>query len=1637
MRVVLTGVLILFSFLLTFGQQPDHWINYGQPHFRIPVARDGLFRVTYSDLEQAGFPVNSADPTQFQLFHRGIEQAIHVKGEQDNQFNTDDYIEFFGRKNDGTLDTDLYKPSTKQPHTYYNLFSDTSQYFLTWGISQGKRIPFKNTSEPGTLIPESYHWDEKLIVLTEQYLGGENAIEEFYSSTYDAGEGWLGQLISRGQSRTISFTGITSLFGTGPEPELEILFNGEYAGIHTVEVYVGETTRLAATITFNDFEKYLFKTTVTSTDFSASGELKIQVRLLDPGMIDRMTMGFLRLTYPQFTDAANAAEKYFSLRNTQELLLQVSNVPAQARFFDLTDPASVAEINFTGSATRQGVLTSSTSPRKIFFTTQFLSPGKIVKASFRKINPAEHDYIIISHPVLRKPGGKYSDPVKAFAEYRASESGGSHDTLVVNMRMLYDQFNYGEVSPRAIYKFLEYLTAQKKPSYLFLIGKGVELWYNSHRRTDYGGLEFVPASGFPASDVLYSVGLDPSYPSAPAIPTGRLSAVNSLEVASYLDKVIETEAVPYDSLWKKNILHLSGGIEEWEPAFFRSILQSYATIAEGPYLGGNVKAIAKNSRDIKLINIAEEVNNGLGLVTFFGHSSPATLDFDIGNVTNDVLGYHNKGKYPVLFMNGCQAGAFFGNYRVFGEDWMVAANRGAIGFLAHNGFAGVPALDQYARRFYSVAYGDSVYIHKGLGDVQREVCRKYILDNPNTLESNTQFQQMILLGDPAVKLFGAKKPDLDIKEAEVSLIRFNNKPLDVLADSFALKFIVRNHGVYKPGNYRVEVKRTFNNSNPVIYDSIYTLPAYSDTVLFILRRGSEPAGGTNVFEIRLDPDEIIAELNEENNQAGYTAFIAANGTKNLFPNDFSIVNDKDIKLTFQSSDLLSAEREFLIELDTVQTFSSPYLKQFRVNGEVLINAPVTLLSADTLAYYWRTKLAAPTNLESNEWTTSSFTYIQDGQDGWAQVHFPQLLSDDMTGLIPLDEARKITFEKSITPVEIITFGAGANKPVSAISVKIKGAEYNLYFMSGGWFACRTNTFNLIAFNRSSTSPYAGVYRKWYQPDARIMCGREPFVINSFTAAEVDRNYQVDLLQYVDNIETGDSVIMYTMGNPNIPAWSETAKTKLGHLGVGLAQLNELVPGEPVVIFGKKGSSPGSARILRSDSPDPLLAKLQVNGTVTGGFTSGTIESGIVGPAKKWTSFNASSSGLETTDSVRFTIRGMDLAGNESVLLEGIKNEADLTHINPVSFPYLKITYTTADPTLLTAAQLKRWIVHYTAAPEGILIPKKAPVPVTMMEGETMVSNYAFINISDESFPDSLVVRTSLFNQLKNKRVTTEFKVLSPLPGDTSEVNVKRSTIGFEGLNDLDVYVNPVLVPELYYENNLVQRLDYLNVKTDKLKPVLDVIVDGRRLVSGDFVSTSPKIQIRIHDENQFLFLRDTTQTRIFLQYPCETEPCAPIYIAFSRTDVSWTPGDAGRDFQVNFQPELKEGSYVLRVESADAKGNINSQPYEVSFVVEDNPLFAFINPNPNPVLTDLTYGFVIAGDGLPDHVYIEITDIAGRKIMTKNEDRTSLHTGRNLFYWHGTDSSGNRLNHGIYLLTVHVVLNGTERVMKRKIILQR
>jgi hypothetical protein len=1656
--VIVRGIFSLaISFLVlvsvdTQAQQYGHeWIRFSQEYFKIPVSKNGVYRLTYENLIASGFPSN-ADYTRIQLFHKGTEQSIWI--EKLNPANpalaAGDFIEFYGVQNSGVSDIQLYQPSSTQPHQFYNLFSDTTSYFLTVNTQGDLGLRMSNFSESVPTVPaDQFHSDEKIQVFASEYATGQRYNES--SSTYvqksafETGEGWTGQGIAEGQSLPYVIEGITFPATTQGNPTAEIQLVGRTKGAHPYEISVGPSspTRVVASGSFSDYNVETINVSLNWSDIGGDGKISIRVSALASGITAfRLSASYIKINFPQQFNMSGVSEKVFTLtaRAASKAFIQIQNPPSgNVRLFDITNPQHPSRIGSTLTTSLNAVINETTVSRKILVTNTFTTPT-VKRVVFRSVDPILHNYLIISHKLLMRPAGGFANPVKEYASYRSSSEGGAYDTLVIDINQLYNQFNYGEVSPLAIRRFLNYMVDKGSPKYLFIIGKGLEVKFDYHRNPDNTSLNgfhsLVPPAGDPASDILYSVGLGNS-DFEPAIPTGRISASTPKQVVDYLLKVKEIEATSYDALWRKNVLHLSGGLNTIEQGQFKFFLEYLGQKAEDFYLGGNVTAIAKNSTDIEFINISDKINEGVNLVTMFGHSGSSTGEFNVGYASAPELGYTNKGKYPMFLANGCNAGDFFSQAIRWPEDWVFTADKGAIAFMANTGFGFTEVLNYYSNTLYTVAYRDLPFFEKGIGDIQKEVVKRMI--NGLNAESDTvrylsQAHQMFLLGDPATKIFGASRPDYEINDNSVEEVSLLNNQITTVSDSFAINIIVRNFGRAEQDSVHVRVTRTFGDNILITYDSTFASVLYTDTLVFVIYR-AEDSGGENHFKIEIDPDNETVEFNELNNTAEFTFQIPSNAPTNLYPENFAIVNTETIKLTSQSFNVLDESRDFIMELDTVPSFDSQFLKQEIVFGKIATKEFDLITGVDTLAYYWRSKFLVDKPNESTDWATSSFTYIMDGPEGWAQVHFPQFLSNTSESISLNAEEQKFQFVESVTDVSINSFGSlavgydtivqfGTSKIFHPeLSVKVGGTEFHALSLiqDDSNTPCVINTLNCVSFSKTSTRPYI---LPGFQSTV-LACGRRPEIIASFTAS----NIETHLASYVDNIAVGDSVVLFTVGNPGVGSWSGAVKNKLNELGISNEQINSLEPGEPIIIFAKKGATPGGSIIHQTDIIPAAGQSLEINRTITGRSTSGILGSTVIGPAVEWQSFYAKTeiSELPQTDEFSFDIIGIMLTGEENVFRSGITNlTEDLSDIDASEYPYLRINYRVKDEINLTPPQLKKWVVAYTPAAEGVIVYNGTFEQQVMNEGEVWSGDFSFQNISEKEFTGPLKVQYTVNNTTQRKTFVDEQEIAAPLPGQKTDFTVEVNTIEKVGLNNVKVVVNPRIIPELYFDNNMAELKSILNVEGDEISPVLDVTIDGRYVQNGDYVSANPVICFQLWDENDFIFKTDTLDVKIFLNNS---------QIFFKKNPIEWSPATSTIPFMAAFiPPTLAAGDYTLRIDASDARKNVVT--YQVIFIVAEDETIKISKPYPNPSTASFFFDITIAGGLQPDAAYLQLINLTGGVV---GEFRvTEFYTGTNTIVWNSSDTNGNQLPNGLYVYRLIVSQGGKQlKAAAGKILLSR
>ncbi|MBC5994622.1 putative type IX secretion system sortase PorU2 [Pontibacter cellulosilyticus] len=1619
-RFILVFILSVLGFVIpahaqhTFGNE---WIKHEQTYYKIKVVQTGLYRLDYTYLSNLGLA--GADPRNIQLFRRGKEIPIYVAGEGDGNLGQQDYVEFFGERNDGALDRELYKDPAHQVHQLHSFYTDTASYFLTVAPAAGKRVREINPSAAGK-TSETYHLQKSVYVSLDRFNPG-----KFYGANkmpwIDEGEGWFSHYSI--SPRNYSISNVNNVETTGPKPVVEYATVGAYQEYHNLSVSV--VSGIPRTLNSFSYDWFSFARDVKTLEFSdinSQGEVTLQVVPVPTATrANAVSFAYGKLTYPQkLVFSGNSKFLYTDSTRTQNPYFEFSNMPSTVVAYDISDMGNIARVDGRVVGAGKGfVIETGAKSHKVFLadtSTPLVPVGKPDRINFRRIDPSTANYIIVSNKRLVNA---LSAP-KKYAAYRASAAGGSFDTLLVYVDDIVNQYHYGEYSPSAIKKFTSHLTSAPGPKHLLLLGKGIEYNRINHRNPSQFLLDLVPTGGTPASDAFFAMDYRNNNFRL-SIPVGRIAATSANDIINYLNKVKEYEEATVGADWRKNILQLGGGKTIGEINQIATYLRSYAAIAEGPLLGAKVteKYRQNVSEVVEVVNVSEELNKGLSLITFFGHSSPGTTDLDIGYASVAVNNYKNKGKYPIMLMNGCNVGdSYIPNYVSFGEDWLNTPDKGAVALIAHVGAGYANFLDLYTSYFYSAAFREEQFYGATLGQVQQETVKRVA----QTTSSNiaiAMVAEMALQGDPALKVYNPAKPDYLFKNNSFAVISDNGETVTATSNEFTATVNVQNLGKAITDSVVVTIKRTLPDNTTVIYNPIKIGPVLREQkVQLKLGNKGMAALGMNSFEIKLDGNDEIEELNETNNTATFQHYFPASGLVALSPSNYGIVGTANVKLVVQATQLATNTKGYYFELDTTQAFNSTLKKSYTTDYALMPSWDVVLpkgaSDTDSTVYYWRARFKTYEVGEDTVWANSSFRYIQNAGNGWSQSHYGQFekaLTDKVAN--EGNQNIKWNFKRTKTEVAIKTVGG---------DFRYTNPPYGLFFTGEMLFHAACGNPGASPTPRIFAIVIDGKTLQMVEGMGKYYCASFPYLYE-FGDMNVDANRE-KLVDFMNTVPQGHYVVAMTVNSVPFDSFTPAQKAAFGSIGSSL--INNLRNGYPFGIVGQKGSAPGAAneRTGIADDSTPITSQeVIMNDILYSNQPEGTITSTVVGPALKWKSLHHNIERYKAgNDSYKLSVIGVSIAGDEKVLVEDVNSKNfDLSSIDASEYPSLKLKAQLKDLEDRSAPQLKEWFVFHDAAPEGVIRPDLVKVSEAILTEQAQKGSIlvpmAFQNLTSTAFQDSVTVEVSLTGE-KSDPIVKRFKIKPVGPNETVNFQFAMSTLQLEGEYKLNMFVNPRILPEQQYFNNVYEVK--FKAKT-KLHPILDVAFDGMHIMDGELVAPSPLISITVKDENRFVHLKDPSTMSVVMIDPDGNEQ--EVDLMANLNEVRYFPADEKNDFKLEYKPEkLINGRHTMEVRARDAAGKASGiSPYRISFEVVNESKITNFYPFPNPFSTKTNFIFTLTGNQVPEHIKIQIMTVTGKvvKEITK-EEIGPIRIGNNKteYAWDGTDTFGDKLANGVYLYRV-------------------
>jgi hypothetical protein len=1643
--------LLLLAFLLTAlnsWSQPyrNEWISFspGQPwssqqYFRIAVWQPGIYRVSYSELQNNGVPVSSwFQAANYQLFFKGREQFIRVIDQNsDNLFTAGDFLEFYGTANDGELDAFLYDSLPSHPNPYYSLFNDTASYFLTYNpFVNGRRMPVENDQNFNAYPAAAYAVAEQLRQFTSDYNLGIRDGNGVADNSYTSGEGFCSNRISY-QSFLESVFNVQKLV-PGFVPEARVTVMGANQNFHPYEVRGNGVPFVSES--FIGYEFYV-------KDFNpsniANGNYPIRLQPLpDPnfaGNENYMQSGYMRLRYGRsfdFTGETLPQRIMIQGAGLQKVLVQFSGITVAAPVLYMFSGDTIRKVVLTANGSLYQALipvfgrdqqlylgddnAAITNSSSFSIKSVNSNPDPSVFARFTnfQVQGAGKQFLIVSHKVIWNKAVDYFN-------YRTSTG---HNPLLADIDELYDQFAWGiKKHHSAIRNFSDFMidNGGGSPKWLYLIGKSV-LSMNARSGNGYT-LNLVPTFGEPASDQMYTSKLNTSE-FKPELSTGRLSAQNETDIQNYLEKIQAFDAAQLQppQEWMKHVLHFGGGTNIDEQNLLASKLNIYKTIVEDTLFGGKVFTLLKSSSAPIQVNQSQYlqalIDSGCSMMTFYGHAAGSTFDIS----TDDPENYNNTDRYPVVLAQSCFVGDIHTTQRLLNERFVLLKDKGSVGFIAVPDKGIIDPLDDYSiqlhKNLFQLNYGESI------GENMKQTVADIILDD---FARKSVCMNMTLHGDPAIVMYQYPKPDYAIENQNIF---FEPAVVTTDLDSFTVKFAISNLGRNINSDLDILLIRKFPDNSTK--DTILTVPyvTYRDTFSVRLPVDIRFGPGINNFEVTLDVyDKVDEEINFSNNIANASLSIESNDINPVLPQQYAIIPSPIVKLKATTSSLFSGARNYRFEIDTTILFSSPVIKTGLVaNAYGIVEWPVPGVLDSNLVYFWRVANDSITNPDTSiskkfQWRNSSFI-VKPGINGWSQSHYHQLLQTDLVNIERLDALRAFKFVQSqyslvathngnVPSYDIngsnIDYGGCTGTPQIAVAVidsinfekpwSADTCQANRYFGNFNPYNCNT----LIGCNRNRPDNF--------------------FLFNATSPASMDS--LIDMLN--NDIPSGNYILSWSLWNMNFTNISDVINA---YVNLGATDLQNVQNGDKFLLFLKKGE-PSTAVV----EIDTLTSSLRIDYSLTRDWDKGFMSSTEIGPALQWNNVHWNYNSIEpvsSPDSMHLQIFGIDAAGTEVLLRDSLSvgvQPVDISWVSAAQYPKLRLKAYLEDKINLSAPQLARWQVYYEPVPEGAVDPRYVTFyKDSLQEGDSVRFSIAFANISNKAM-DTLTVDYFVFDNSNVRRSIATVKTTRGLAvNDTVMTSIQFSTEGLVGKNTLWAEVNPRNIqPEQNHFNNLASKS--FAVTRDITNPLLDVTFDGLHILNGDIISAKPGIQIQLLDENRFLALNDTANYRVSLRWPDGTRK----YLNFETTsDVStnnellkWSPAVLPKNsFRINYTPQLaQDGIYELQVQAADISGNLSgSKDYKVQFEVINRSTITEVVNYPNPFSTSTRFVFVLTGSEVPNDFRIQIMTVTGKIIReVSRAEIGDIHIGRNIteFAWDGKDQFGDQLANGVYLYRVITKIN--------------
>lgn len=765
--------------------------------YKIEVKESGMYKIDKNFFNGTGINTNGIDPRTIKIYGNGgselpfnnsypaptdlVENKIFVSGQEDGQFNENDYIVFYGRNpNEWTYDTIICGITVVKTFIHkLNKFSKSNYYWFTFGGSNGQRMEVVNSTNLPGINPLTKFKDRFFEEPEVNNLGSTGYL--WVSQSINVNEGYVfnkelkGYVDGSNINFRFRFGNGSSVLETWKLEDLDSNFSVNqvvfpFSGYsHVNLVYIGSDPYCPLGI------YYPLKPGKKNLNFKASLPTSAGNSPNVRGYFD-----YYEVLFDRYFSADNNVLRFNSPDTNATMEYQINNFnSSDIKVYDVTHPENVELINpisYTNGIVRFQAENISGNPKEYYtiggnnYKTPLGISSRIANQNIKGEFATGCSFLIITPK-------EFISVANRLKAQRERPGVNYLKTNVIDIEKIYNEFSGGLQDPVAMRNFLKYTFNywQERPVYVLFLGDGSYDYKNIYNLYNNGIRNWIPpiqlnsdyaddVNSYCSDDFIVEINENHNEPISNSITdfsSGRICANSIEEANNAVDKIISYEDPLNFDKWRNEALYVADdGWTTENTNGEEGILHTYQCedVAQNhspEYLKKNKIYIVSYPAEYTPqgrrkpganSDIIKNWNNGQLVINYTGHGSTDLWAHEhIFERQVSIPQLTNKNKYPFVSIASCDLARWDDPYNISAAEELInIRDKGAIGISAAT------------RAVYSApnaVYNNSLYDNLFRIDTLNLCLRlgKAVFNVKQQLFSDNDLK-FALLGDPTIRL---------------------------------------------------------------------------------------------------------------------------------------------------------------------------------------------------------------------------------------------------------------------------------------------------------------------------------------------------------------------------------------------------------------------------------------------------------------------------------------------------------------------------------------------------------------------------------------------------------------------------------------------------------------------------------------------------------------------------------------------------------------------------------------------------------------------------------------------------------------------------------------------------------------------